>query len=125
MTPDEINIAIAESVGWSRAIIGTQSKSDPIPRGWRTPKGSERTKLPDYYHDLNAIHEVEAGLDDDAHAKYRAWLAAVVSLRTDTKMFLMSKNEYRLWFSATAPQRCEAYLRTIGKWKEADAQAGH
>jgi hypothetical protein len=122
MTPEEINIAIAESVGWSRAIIGTQSKSDPIPRGWRTPKGSERTKLPDYHHDLNAIHEVVCGLTDEQFLRYVPHLKrvtdAMIDCYADSIYIERHLTDYRVMHQATAAQRCEAYLRTIGKWRD-------
>ena len=120
MTPEQINIAIAESVGWRMAIIGTQSKSDPIPRGWRTPKGSERTKLPDYYRDLNAIHEAVCALDEKAFQRYVEALNAVTGSCFEAYQPYMEghMNDYRPMHQAAAAQRCEAYLRTIGKWEE-------
>jgi len=90
MTPEQINEEIALSAGLEHHDSAPQGARDGYAT-WKTPDGVWLLKPPDYYHDLNAIHGIVCGLDDDAHAKYRAWLAIVVSLRTDTKMFLMSK----------------------------------
>ena len=60
--------------------------------------------VPDYLNDLNAMHEAENSL-------------------TTSQMTTMSQYLHRkigvLWGFATAAQRAEAFLRTIGKWKEA------
>jgi hypothetical protein len=62
---------------------------------------------PDWCNDLNAMHEAEKVL-------------------TDTNMFVMAHHIERLvsakgqhYFHATARQRAEAFLRTLGKWEEA------
>jgi hypothetical protein len=63
-----------------------------------------RELIPDYLNDLNAMHDAENSL-------------------TTSQMTTMSQYLHRkigvLWGFATASQRAEAFLRTIGKWKEA------
>ena len=62
--------------------------------------------IPDYLNDLNAMHEVEKTLTDKAHEEFRL------------NLYEMLGDDSRLIVSATAAQRAEAFLRTIGKWEE-------
>jgi hypothetical protein len=61
-------------------------------------------KYADYLNDLNAMHEVEN------------------EVLTTAQMTTMSQYLHRrlgmLWGFATASQHAEAFVRTIGKWKE-------
>ena len=61
----------------------------------------------DYCKDLNAMHEAEKTL-------------------SETNMFVMAhyieqlvNKNGQFYFHATARQRAEAFLRTLGKWEEA------
>jgi transposase len=58
---------------------------------------------PDYLNDLNAIHEAEKVLNNVQRERYRTEL---VYSHAGRDVF------------ATAAQRAEAFLRTIGKWEE-------
>ena len=109
MTDSEINQAIAEACGWRKARIGTQSKSDPYPSGWCDANNNERTHCHDYCHDLNATHEAEKLLTPDQWLEYERVLARLCFIGPDGSWA-------RLVMSATARQRAEAFLRTIGKW---------
>ena len=92
MTDDQINIAIAESLGWK--LLANNR--------WTKPCGIY-ADLPNYTSDLNACHEFEKALNtDDAHMYY--W-----RLKQEIGW------EYA---SATARQRCEAYLKTLNLWIE-------
>ena len=104
MTDEQINIAIAEACGW------TDIHDDPT-WGWlgRPPKssGSGWPILP-YCECLNAMHEVEKMLGDPAiRREYVYLLGRIVNAcgRFDA-------------IHATARQRAEAFLRTIGRWQE-------
>lgn len=98
MTDEQINIAIAEACGW----WGNIKLIDGIPFG-RPPKiTSEYIELPDYCNDLNAMHEAEKVLTADQWHRYDA----IMPLRDPQKIH------------CTARQRAEAFLRTIGKWRE-------
>lgn len=120
MTDSEINAAIAEACGWQRIRLGTQSQNDPEPRGWLSPKTNDwrygRVKCPDYYHDLNAMHEAEKLIGSEQFgrnagvSKYVKELWGVMHLSPQACVGLIH---------ATARQRAEAFLRTIGKWREA------
>ena len=108
MTDEQINIAIAESLGWhskSGANGGVKwVDKDGIGRnggglyGYGYNDELKLSHLPDYTADLNACREFEKALNtDDAHSYY--W-------RLERELGW----EYA---SATARQRCEAYLRTL------------
>jgi hypothetical protein len=101
MTPEKQRIAIAEAC-------------KKLPLGWPYSHMSETERLPsppDYLNDINAMHEAERMLfakcgndpQDDLWVDYLANLlmAAPLCLREH----------------ATAAQRAEAFLRTIGKWE--------
>jgi hypothetical protein len=120
MTPAEINRAIAESMGWTNVEI-----IPPHPR--RLPEGSmvvgrppekstDRSPIVSNYHgDLNACAEFERALlggnaKQNIHStnRYTNELCKLLQC-LDTALFQFA--------TATAPQRCEAYLKTIGKWR--------
>lgn len=74
--------------------------------------------LPDYLNDLNAMHEVENTLNDhNARYDYATALARVtIGEEFDDEGFSPNGFGYFAVLQATAAQRAEAYLRTIGKW---------
>lgn len=99
MSDDEINVAMADAMGWR--------KEDGV-YVW-TANGIDCTcdELWDWANDLNAMHLTEKTL-------------------SEANMFVMAYHIERLvsrhgqhYFHATARQRAEAFLRTLGKWKEA------
>jgi len=109
MTDQEINRAVAESVGWIRRE----------PDCWVHPqhgylRGDNLGCCPDYCNDLNAMHEVENSMTDKMHDKLRnvLWLRMI---QTTPRREHVSRGVH----SATARQRAEAYLRTVGKWRDA------
>lgn len=89
MNDNQINTAIAEACGWT---------DTPIIDGFYG-----QTKVPDYCNDLNAMHEAEK----------------VLSLNELWSMGCTLPHVAPLNFRASARQRAEAFLRTIGKWQEA------
>jgi hypothetical protein len=95
MTNEQINIAIAKACGWG---------NDDIERGYTLCQFSEI--VPDYCNDLNAMHEAEKIFDNALYCRY------IDELCTQA---IKGKNSMYL---ATAAQRAEAFLKTIGKWKE-------
>lgn len=93
MNDEEINIAIAEACGWKICPFG-----EPLqPKTWRSA-----LDLPDYCRDLNAMHEAEKTLNGTAMRVYEALL----------------NPDDGFAIHANARQRAEAFIRTIGKWKE-------
>jgi len=59
--------------------------------------------IPDFYGDLNAMHEAEKTMSDDLTDRFRQILMSAMLRFSDA-------------ISATAAQRAEAFLRTVGKW---------
>jgi hypothetical protein len=79
-----------------------------MPEKWcMDPKGVLRFNhdRPNYLNDLNVMHEAEKVLTDEQWDTYCYRLDGVGGMRHCTH--------------ATASQRAEAFLRTIGKWEEA------
>jgi hypothetical protein len=98
MTNEQINIAIAEVCGW-----GVFANTRP-------------TDLPDYCNDLNAMHEGERSLNSQHVQDYTLNLLSVTN--NDGTRFHGTLGCFA-HVHATARQRAEAFLKTIGKWEEA------
>lgn len=60
----------------------------------------------DYCSDLNAMHQAEKTLSQTNMFVMAHWIEQIVN-----------KNG-QFYFRATARQRAEAFLRTLGKWEE-------
>lgn len=99
MTDQEINIAIAEACGWKPHYSGDGFGEHPI----YAPR--QMVRLPDYCNDLNAMHEAESS-------------EAIRRNLFDYCMTLQNITGGELFFHATAGQRAEAFLRTLGKWRD-------
>jgi hypothetical protein len=97
MTNDKINAVIAEACGWKR--VNTTHRSGKAPNADYV--GAEF--LPDYCNDLNVMHQVEKTLTVPEWYDYATYLNP---MWTKEKLI-----------HATAFQRAEAYLKTIGKWE--------
>ena len=97
MTNDQINVAIANALGW-RVEDGVYM--------W-TEHGIDKTaplSMWDWCNDLNAMHEVEDELSGNQYMVYALMLDAV-----EGSLF---------GIRATARTRAEAFLRVMGKWEE-------
>lgn len=96
MNDEQINQRIAEACGWKLEK-----------HFWLTPEGCEAYgwDIPDYCNDLNEMHEAEKVL--------------TVKCFNDYVMELLDFIDEPIL--ATARQRAEAFLRTLGKWEEAQA----
>jgi hypothetical protein len=110
MTSEQINIAIAEACGWTEIEQYTQAID-----GWYgyEPENGLHSQVPNYCNDLNAMHEAEKVLNDEQWLQYREELRNVVlgGIR-------MVSQWCKADLHATARQRAEAFLRTLGKWEE-------
>lgn len=120
MNPEKQRIAIAEACGWKLKSNGLspmwswQNESLIHRIKWVAHKVmASQGVLPDYLNDLNAMHEAESILNADQMVSYDYHLDLMVGNGRQGLNI-----EYFLW-SATASQRAEAFLRTIGKWEEA------
>ena len=113
MSPEKQRIAIAEACGWKDICMNRQDP-DLGATGYNT-KTDDYDYLPVYPADLNAMHEAEMTLVThqlcyEYNNKLYNLLGNVVGGRTD-------KPHHWTWH-ATAAQRAEAFLRTIGKWED-------
>ena len=106
MTPEAQRIAIAQACG--KCTHGPEFWEHEGPDGDRTLQCSicktDKITPPYYLNDLNAMHEAVCHLDD----KQRRWFCNHIVELTGTFEAI----------NATAAQRAEAFLRTIGKWTE-------
>ena len=104
MTDQKINKAIAKYLGWKefssfsdcKQIIGKR----PFFKNGKIVSYTVDQYVPDYCRDLNAIHEAEKVL---------------TTAQTTTMSQYLHRRLGMLWGFATASQRAEAFLRTIGK----------
>jgi hypothetical protein len=105
MKPEKQRIAIAEAIGWTdvKGTKGVHPKARFKGRGY----ADDWIALPDYLNDLNAMHEAEKVLDYNQMNRYQN-IELSGFVRTGTTWICR----------ATAAQRAEAFLRTLGKWEE-------
>jgi hypothetical protein len=111
MTPEQQRIAIAKSVGWTGIYY------NPVHGGWmgtRPKEDRDSYYLLDYLNDLNAMHEAEKA----TFCNSMLWDIFVERLCDVTEAVNVSMIDALIITNrATAAQRAEAYLRTIGKWE--------
>ena len=104
MSDEQINIAIAEACGWKQ-VEGEECFFD---------NGTEQVyieNIPDYCNDLNAMHEAEMTLILTKRGEY-LWHLALICCNCEEGSRTFETT------TATAKQRAEAFLKTIGKWEE-------
>jgi transposase len=68
---------------------------------------------PDYLNDLNAMHQAEKVLTKNKSMEYAFRLADSWILNGEDKQPDLVRG-----FCATAAERAEAFLKTIGKWED-------
>ena len=121
-------IAIAEACGWKDVKLTDHETVDIDSRSityWSGFTGLppefrhhlNRVRVPDYLNDLNAMHEAEQilwGMNWSNRYAFNDNLANTLKGRT------VNRNEWdaETLLDATAAQRAEAFLRTIGKWEK-------
>ena len=114
MTDQEINIAIAVACGWKRrqdCDYLSKSFSGNFEKQELWELNGRVTHLPDYCHDLNAMHEAEELLNAVEQTRYSGIIGEYVK----------SRHWDHLGFDclhSAARQRAEAFLRVKGLWKE-------
>ena len=96
MSPQAQRIAIAEACGYT--LSGGHVE-------WWTNKDGVHDEPPNYLNDLNAMHEAEKAMSVDDRNRYIDTLG-------------ITYHDSWNFCTATAAQRAEAFLRTIGKWEE-------
>jgi hypothetical protein len=110
MTDQEINIAIADECGEFPC-----NDCDPCLGG--RPDQCAISRIKSYTTDLNAMHEAICSLNQNQRDRFATTLYAVANggvnaEEAETHDFLEAA------VNADCEQRAEAFLRTIGKWRE-------
>lgn len=135
MTPQEINQAIHDALFEPRYHIlkrglyyrpGACGYTDDPKQAWEVlldeakkhecphdePVTIRLVPPKDYYHDLNAVHEAVNFLKEvigtERFRKYADYLKMIVSAKWGVDSYI----------EATAPQKCDALLKTLKLWKE-------
>jgi len=126
MTEDEQRKAIAIACGWTAVectVCGKPGFVAKTPEGatlWRGEGGYDAGSVianncPNFTGDLNACAEMERALKTTKQQNaYQANIAEICfedQERADNQVVFNQ-------LTATAAQRCEAFLRTVGKWRE-------
>jgi hypothetical protein len=116
MTTDQQRIAIATACGWKE--IDGLSAGGLI---GRTPgKICSFDFLPDYLNDLNACHEMEKVLTYEQAEIFEDELCDIAKSANDVLENPLQPKSFL--FHATAAQRAEAFLRTLGLWQPTPTQ---
>lgn len=114
MTDKEINRAIAEHIGWT---IFSQDPNGVV-KSWKAPTGEI---WPDVYAPLNFTENLNHMLCIETKLPVVCYFCWIDNLCLITNGPLSendgSYNEVSKMLLATPRQRAEAYLRTVGKWK--------
>jgi hypothetical protein len=109
MSPEKQRIAIAGACGWTEI---QPSEYAPFGKPYLVGRSPNKfvenlLNIPDFCNDLNAMYEAEKALTEGQRIDYVAkHLWEIVP----------AKYCFAHYFWATAAQRAEAFLRTIGKW---------
>jgi hypothetical protein len=120
MNDEQINEVIALIHGWD---MDPEEAHEWKSRGsWvKSPRGQMkgRYEIPSYCNDLNAMHDAEISLSGDGlecslnEARYGEALFRVIN---PTKDGAGTSDFDKI--TASARQRAEAFLKTLGKWEE-------
>lgn len=112
MSPEQINVAIAEACGFSDIIGGHGFHQKMSDEKSKECGGRWRFSIPDYHTDLNACAKMEKwlrGTDEQYHND------PVIHERWRSYQDYLTR---KFGVSAPAPDRCEVFLKVLGLWKE-------
>jgi hypothetical protein len=109
MTQEEKRIKLAEAAGW---IEISDWKAAGI--NGKHPTEPWVEVIPDYFNDLNAVHELEKSLSDGQYDIFEQELARVAGFICHDEWPVPSG--LRKVISATAAQRAEALGLTLNLW---------
>lgn len=105
MDKTDIHIVIAESIGWKF------SPSHDVPECWISEDKDdiawEAKELPAYSKDLNAYVQFEQWADKNG-----------LLCEYTHELYYITSQQVTIPCRATAEQRCIAFLKTVGKWKD-------
>jgi len=104
LTQEQKRIKIAESCGWT--IIAGYSAC-----GWIDPETHILYAIPpDYFTDLNAMHEAIAAMNDYQKVEF------VENLKQVTRAYSSTYRHVFEMLTSTPAQRAEAFGKTLGLW---------
>lgn len=110
LTDDEIRVMVAELCGWKRRAW--QDRKGRPCKSWTSPEGRDMAGMPpNYPADLNACAEAVASIPDDGSREKYLWALKRGIMRNSATQ---GADEFQV-HSATARQRCEAFLATMEK----------
>lgn len=118
MSEEEINVAIAECLGWDTDPIESHPWNS---RGqWVIKPGdvkrelrSKIMNLPNYYGDLNVCQEIIQLLES------QGWSCIIIAENNKRCCTFWRRGvEYKVIGNYLPTAICEAFLRTLGKWRE-------
>ena len=126
MSPEKQRVAIGIACGWKSPtlpeVAALQEGWSTSGQHWLSPAGVLRPAhhMPDYLNDLNACHETEKVLTYEQKEQFVFWMnhihpSADIHHSDTQKDFRL---EVFSLVHSPAPQRCEAFLRTLGLWEE-------
>ena len=109
MNPEAQRIAIAEVMGYPNPRMGLFNRcyAGDLPN---------LEDVPDYLNDLNAMHEAIVSLPKDKRFQVAQMTTEIVLRRDDWAC--CEEDVWGLLASAEAHEWAEAFLRTLGLWKE-------
>jgi hypothetical protein len=112
MTDEQINKAIALHLGWTGVVSDSVLGVMGIPP-LRNECDIVHVHRAIWSKDLNAMHEAEKTLTKEQVREYQTYMY---------DMACEIDNTCGRWmpYSATAAYRAEAFLKTLGKWEEAE-----
>ena len=112
MNTEKQRIAIAEACGWT----GVASTTSPHIIWGTAPDMPAARMVPAYTSDLNAMHLAEKVLTPRQMPFYALYLCGPSGM-TPSSHWDNRMHEAFYIATATAAQRAEAFLKTIGKWE--------
>lgn len=115
MTDEQINRTIAEACGWTEiqdSGVWHHHKLWGYPPLKPGQGGNSFHYLPDYCNDLNAMAQAEKTLTNVSDAAEYSFLLE------DMENMIEDWVPYRTLWSLSPRQRAEAFLKTLGLWKE-------
>jgi hypothetical protein len=120
MKREDQRIAIAEACGWKQ--ITRDNKPEEIWEHQKHPLKICRgeSNLPNYLGDLNAMHEAEKMLYGNPNLPKKYTQQIKNAIRREAGV-TKAQIDFDVCITATATQRAEAFLRTIGKWTKTNS----
>jgi hypothetical protein len=113
VSPEAQLIAVSEARGWYGFSHEKGPDGQEVLLGLgETFEPRRKEPVPDYLHDLNAIHEAEKLLSEQ-YDTYRAHLTEIC-----LRDWAEGRHYTQHGESATAAQRVHAFLLTLGMWKD-------